>query len=753
RAFFSEAGLKKKLFMLLDYLKTLKEMILSDKEYEVREDIYKKRHFTVDIPSMYGSYHEAKFDALGLTFRIESLVNVLFEEIVDNIDLSLITKATFYQIYARLRLFDMALKLDGLSSVEMELQLDLLAHSLEIKGFTITQYLDIFKGFALAVKNIINDYFNNVHQETLTRILQQVSVDQIAPKYLPQRVVGEDREKINHRASEIFFRDQIALSLGLQQLDLFLGRILNTLYNQAARLPKDKLRRLLIYDPQNTMVSIEDTGSRVAGLIYLGNKGLNLMRLNNYGMRVPPGFIITTEVFRFRDIIESYGPADENFKEQVGRHIRRLETGSGKSFGNPKNPLLLSIRSGSSISQPGMMDTFLDVGMNEEIAAGIAAQTGNNWFAWDSYRRFLQCYGMSFDLERDDFDAIIDDYKKRWGIPLKRDFTGDQMRTVALGYKKMIHEAGIEVVEDPETQLFLIIKKVFESWDSKRARTYRKIMGISDDWGTAVTVQSMVYGNLSRESGTGVVFTHNPRWSEDTIRLWGDFTVSNQGEDVVAGLVKTLPISISQQTIEMRDTDITLETHFAEIYKALKAWANELIYERGWSPQEIEFTFESPSAKDLYLLQTRDMAMRERKQVFTFYATGENKVLAHGIGVSGGAMSGRLVFSLDEIDRLRSTEPEQKLILARSDTVPDDIREIYAADGLLTARGGLTSHAAVVAHRLGKTCVVGCADMICDEKEKQIRFHQEILGPGDFISIDGQEGTVYKGSVKIKEAG
>ena len=749
----SETDLKKKLFMLLDYLETLKALILSEKEYEVREDIYKKRHFTVDIPSMYGSYHEMKFDALGLTFRIESLVNILFEEIVDNIDLSLITKAAFYQIYARLRLFDMALKLDGISSVEMELQLDLLAHSLEIKVFTITQYLDIFKGFARAVKNIINDYFNNVHQENLTRILQQVSVDQIAAKYLPQWTAGEDREKINHRASEIFFRDQIALSLGLQQLDLFLSRILNTLYNQAARLPKDKLRNLLIYDPQNTIVPIEESNSRVAGLIYLGNKGLNLMRLTKYGMKVPPGFIITTEAFRFRDIIESYGPAEENYREQVVRHVRKLESLSGNGFGNPKNPLLLSIRSGSSISQPGMMDTFLDVGMNEEIAAGMATGSDNAWFAWDNYRRFLQCYGMSYDMERDAFDAIIDDYKKRWRIPLKRDFTGDQMKTVALAYKAMIHDAGIDVVEDAEEQLFLIIRKVFDSWNSKRARTYRKIMGISDDWGTAVTVQSMVYGNLSTASGTGVVFTHNPRWSEDTIRLWGDFTVSNQGEDVVAGLVKTLPISISQQNIEMRDTDITMETHFPEIYQGLKNWANELIYERDWSPQEIEFTFESPARKDLYLLQSRDMAMRERKKELSFYATGQNKLLGHGIGVSGGAMSGRLVFSLDEIDRLRATEPDQKLILARNDTVPDDIREIYAADGLLTARGGLTSHAAVVAHRLGKTCVVGCADMVCDEKEKQIRFSREVLGPEDFISIDGQEGAVYKGNVKIKEAG
>jgi len=747
----AEPDLKKKLFMLLDYLRTLKELVLSETEYEAREDIYKKRHFTVDIPSMYGSYHELKFDALGLTFRIESVVNMLFEELVDSIDLSLITKATFYQIYARLRLFDKALKLDGLSSMEMELQLDMLAHSLEIKGFTITQYLDIFKGFARAVKNIINDYFNNVHQENLTRILKQISVDELNPKYLPRSGVGEDREKINHRVSEIFFRDQIAMSLGLQQLDLFLSRILNTLYNQAAKLPKDKLRNLLIYDPQNTIVPIEDAGSRVAGLIYLGNKGLNLMRLTNYGMRVPPGFIITTEVFRFRDIIESYGPAEENYKDQVGRHIRMLEQRTGKLFGNPKTPLLLSIRSGSSISQPGMMDTFLDVGMNEEIAEGIARETNNTWFAWDNYRRFLQCYGMSFDLERDEFDAIINDYKKQWEIPLKRNFTGEQMKSVAMAYKAMIRDAGIHIVEDPEEQLFLIIRKVFDSWDSKRARTYRKIMGISDDWGTAVTVQAMVYGNLSRQSGTGVVFTHNPRWSEDIIRLWGDFTLSNQGEDVVAGLVKTLPISISQQNIEMRDTDITLETHLPEIYLALKDWAHELIYKRGWSPQEIEFTFEGPSREDLYLLQTRDMAMRERKQVLTFYATGENKLLGHGIGVSGGAMSGRVVFSLDEIDRFRSIEPDQKLILARSDTVPDDIREIFAADGLLTARGGLTSHAAVVAHRLGKTCVVSCANMVCNEKNKQLQFHQEILTTGDMISIDGQEGAVYKGKVKIRE--
>jgi pyruvate,orthophosphate dikinase len=203
----------------------------------------------------------------------------------------------------------------------------------------------------------------------------------------------------------------------------------------------------------------------------------------------------------------------------------------------------------------------------------------------------------------------------------------------------------------------------------------------------------------------------------------------------------------------MRETDITLETHFPSIYSALKQWANALVYQHGWSPQEMEFTFESPDSKDLYLLQTRDMAIRERIKASTFddLAIMEKNAIGHGIGVSGGAMAGRLVFTLEEIDAWRRKEPKTALILARADTVPDDIKEIYASDGLLTARGGLTSHAAVVAHRLGKTCVVGCGDMICSEKEKTCDIGRTVLKSGDHISIDGREGSVYQGFLKVKE--
>ncbi len=748
-----EKNLKSRIFKLLDYLEKLKAIIISPKQFEISENIYKKRHFTVDIPSMYGSYHEMKFDAMGLTLRLEALANVLLEELIHNVNLSLVTKATCYQIYDCLMLLDKALKIDGIDSAELEHHLDLLVHSMEIQGFSFTQYLDIFKGLSQAVKNIIKDYFNNIHGEHLTQILSRLPADQILEKYHSVNNV-DDPDKMNHRVSEIFLRDRLAMSLGLQQLDLFLTRILNTLYHQSNKLPKEHLRRLLNYDPMRTITSFADPNDLATGIIYLGNKGLNMMRLHNFGFPIPPGFIITTEVFRCWDIIQSFKPAQENFKEQLVRHIGKIEAITGKRFGSHDKPLLFSVRSGSSISQPGMMETFLDVGMNEAITEGLSRYHRNEWFAWDCYRRFLQCYGMALGIQRNDFDAIIAGFKRRWGIPLKREFSGHQMQQVAKAYKNYIEEKNHQIPDDPFAQLLATIQAVIESWDSAKAKSYRNIMGISDDWGTAITVQAMVYGNLSTRSGSGVVFTHNPRWTGESVDLWGDFTLGNQGEDVVSGLVSTLPISIRQQEIEMRDTDTTLETAFPQIYRTMQHISHTLISEKGWAPQEIEFTFEGPAADQLHLLQTRDMAIRERQEVFAFDPSGKKSsvYLGHGIGVSGGAMSGRLVFTLEEVEHWRNAEPQTHLVLARGDTVPDDIKEIHAADGLVTAKGGVTSHAAVVAHRLGKTCVVGCDNLACDESSGTVMFAQRQLVSGDFISIDGREGSVYKGRIKIKKS-
>jgi pyruvate, orthophosphate dikinase len=743
---------RNKLFNLLSYLERLKESLLSRDKFEIREDIYHKRHFTVDIPSMYGSYYEKKFDTMGLTFRLESLANTLFEKLVADIDLELITRDTFFHIYDYLVLFNKALKLDGLSSSEIEKQLELLNNSLGITGFSFTQFIDIFRGFSEAVSNIVNDYFNAIHQQNLFKILRAIPPGDLLPKYLP---VGEsfDEDKTIHRVSEVFLRERISSSLGLQQLDLLLSRIMNTLFRQSDKLPKNELGLLFNYDPQKAVTPILSENNRASSIIYLGNKGLNLVKLSKYGFPVPPGFIVTTEVFRYREVIDNYAPAFKNLRDQMNKEISVIELLTGKSFGNPKNPLLFSVRSGSPISQPGMMTTFLNVGINEDIVNGMIAISGDEWFPWDCYRRFMQSYGMTFDLSRNDFDDIIAWYKQRLGIPHKIDFSGEQMKMIALSYRDFILDHGINVEENPFKQLYITIVKVFESWNTSKAKAYRKIMGISDDWGTAVTIQSMVFGNLGPNAGSGVVFTHSPRISEDIINLWGDYSLCNQGEDVVSGLVKTLPISNKQAETENREMETTLENAFPSIYKNIRNLAKDLIYSRNWSPQEMEFTFEANDEKRLYFLQTRDMDIRERKTLLSFVIAPEtqSRLLGHGIGVSGGAMTGRAVFSLEEIHKWRNEEPKTPLILVRGDTVPDDIEEIFEADGLLTARGGSTSHASIVAHRLEKTCVVGCGNLVCMEKDSTCSLDQALLKAGDWLSIDGREGSIYSGKLEIQE--
>ncbi len=746
-----DAKVKWKLQKLLNYLGLLKKELLSEKQYDAREDIFKKRHFTTDIPSLYGSYHEHKFDALGLTYRLESLVNPLFEALVEELDLTIITKVTVHKIRNRLQMFYTALKLDGISSSEYEFQMELLTHSLGVQGFTFTQYLDIFQAINKAVKNIINDYFHTTHQKNLARIVATVPHSALLEKYQQSQSTFD----MTHQVAEIFFRDRMASALGLQQLDRLLTKIQTILSQQAQGLPQAHLQKLLMYDPKRIITAMHQPKTWIMGAMDLGNKGNNLVTLCACGLPVPPGFIITTEAFRYRELIDYYQPARYNFREQIRRELKTLEKAAGKRFGDPSNPLLLSVRSGSVISQPGMMDTFIDVGMNEEIAHGLAKKTGNPWLAWDNYRRFLQCFGMAKGIKRDAFDAIISDFKETLQIPLKKDFSGEQMMQIALAYKEKIIDAGFSTSENPFNQLLNAIKMVFDSWNAPRAMAYRRIIGLSEDWGTSVTVQQMVFGNRSEDAGTGVVLTHDPRSPREQISLWGDFTRGSQGEDVVAGLVNTFPISINQQEREMRNTDTTLESHFPKIYKELQLWADELVGKRGWSPQEIEFTFEGPEMDNLYILQTRDLGIRERKTRPKFRsdameaAFSGHRYLGNGIGVSGGAMTGRLVFTLEEIQRWRKLEPDTPLIIVRNDTVPDDIREIHAADGLLTARGGMTSHASIVAYRLDKTCVVGYRSMVCDETIKKCNIDSVTLSSGDFLSIDGHEGSVFKGELPI----
>ncbi len=740
---------------ILTYLEGLKEVIISPQRFEAREDIYRKRHIAVDIPSMYGRYREKKFDALGLTFRLENLANIYFEKLIDSLDLSFITRATFFELIRCIRYFFRAMQIDGISSNRLDKHLKLLEKSLEIKRFSFTQYLDIFRGFSEGVKDILSVYYVNAHKSNLANLIRQMGLGNISPKYLPPAGEEGSPGELVHRIGERFLRDLISGTFGLQYLDNFLARIQETLGEQKETLSESDLDLLMTYDPKKVCCSVYRPQSLTNDLIHLGSKGYNLAVLASEGVPVPHGFILTTEVFRCWRIIEQYKHAHDHFEREVRSGIQQLERATGKEFGNPKSPLLLAVRSGSTISMPGMMATLLNVGINEEIVEGLARSAEETWFAWDNYRRFIQSWGMSFGMEREAFSEIMRSFKARYGVEKKRGFSGEEMKRLALSYRQAVEERHITLYEDPWAQLQVAIHQVLKSWDSTKARQYREIMGISDSWGTAVIIQAMVFGNLSLSSGSGVVFTAHPYRKIRRVALWGDFTPGNQGEDIVGGLVSTYPISKEQKEIDGREGDFTLEEDFSGVYKRLFEITKTLVYEKKWNPQEVEFTYESPGEDGLYILQTRNMvsAKREKFEVFLPTALLQESFIGKGIGVSGGALSGRAVFTLEDIQRLRKEEADTPLILIRSDTVPEDIQVISLTDGLLTAKGGQTSHAAIVAFELDKTAVVGCRNLVVLENEGRCLINRAVVRRGDFISLDGRKGLVYSGKQEIKAEG
>ena len=733
---------------MLDHLERLKETILSPERFPAQESIYHKRHIAVDIPSVYGRYQERKFDALSLTFRLENLANTYLEKLPESVNLNIITKATFIRILKCLRLYLRALKIDGINSRKLNTYLSLLSNSMGIKRFSYTQYLDIFRGLSEGVKDVIYTYYTNIHENNLSIIIPQIGNGNLLPKYRYLWQDGDLSGNIN-RLSESFMRDLIASTFGLQHLDNFITRIYQTLEAQKEVLDEQHLDLLMTYNPERAINPLHPRHSRNANLILLGNKGYNLTLLAVDGQPVPPGLAVTTEVFRCWPVIREFTKCRDDFMARLRLGLNRVEKQTGRRFGDPAAPLLLSVRSGAAISMPGMMSTIHNVGLNEDIVAEFAEQPGKAFLAWDNFRRFIQSWAMSQGVEREVFQELMDAAKERCGVRYKREFSAEQIRLLALEYQRAIRGLGIGIPDDPWLQLTGAVEMVLASWDTPKSRDYRRIMDISDNWGTAVIVQTMVYGNIGPEAGSGVLFTAHPYRKVTRVALWGDYAVGDQGEDIVSGLVTTEPISVEQAELDGRDPDNTLERRFPAIYERLLAVSRHLIYEKRWNAQEIEFTFESPRAEDLYLLQTRDMITIKKKESFFVFADGEAAraaLLAHGVGVSGSALSGRAVFNAADIERLRREDPQTPLILIRQDTVPDDIKEIAAADGLLTARGGQTSHAAVVATRLEKTCVVGCSQLKVYETETRCEINGTTFHSGDPISIDGRKGLVLHGT-------
>ena len=732
---------------LLDHLESLKKTILSEEVFEAKEDIYYKRHIAVDIPSVYGRYREKKFDALSLTFRLENLANIYLEKLPKQINLSFITRATFIRIIKCLRCYLRALKVDGITSRQLETYMSLLSGSLGIKRFSYTQYLDIFRGFSEGVKNVIYAYYTNIHENNLSIIIPQIGVDNLLVKYR-SLWDDEDPESTSHRLSESFLRDLIAGTFGLQHLDNYISRIYQTLENQKELLDEESLDLLMTYNPERAISFLHQKNPRANNLILLGNKGYNLTLLAGDNKPVPPGFIVTTEIFRCWPVVKSFARARNEFMEQLRESLNAIEQRTGRHYGDPTNPLLLSVRSGAAVSMPGMMATIHNVGLNQEIVEGFAVATGQEYLAWDNYRRFLQSWAMTQGVAREEFQALMNAAKARHGVTVKREFTPAQMRELALDYQKAIRSVGIGIPDDPWLQLVGAVEMVLDSWETDKTRDYRALMDMSEAWGTAVIVQAMVFGNQGPQAGSGVLFTAHPYRKVRRVALWGDYAPGDQGEDIVSGLVSTYPISVEQAEIDGRSEENSLEVRFPEIYKELLVLARELVYEKGWNPQEIEFTFEGIGAKDLYILQTRDMITIKKDESFDVLADSvdvEAHQLSKCIGVSGGALAGRAVFTADNIRALRAEDPQTPLILIRQDTVPEDIKEISMADGLLTARGGQTSHASVVAIRLEKTCLVGCNALKVYEAEERAEINGHEIRFGDPITIDGRKGLFLKG--------
>ncbi|MCF8055623.1 MAG: phosphoenolpyruvate synthase [Desulfocapsa sp.] len=738
---------------LLQALEGLKETILSPETFKAREDIYYKRHIAVDIPSVYGRYREKKFDSLSLSFRLENLTNIFLELLPERVNLSFITQATFYRIVKYLKLYLRALRVDGISSRRLDTYIALLTSSLNIRRFSYTQYLDIFRGLSEGVKDVIYSYYTNIHQNNLSIIIPQIGAANLLTKY---RFLWNEEEKANsiHSLSEAFLRDLIASTFGLQHLDNFITRIIGTLESQKDILDERRLDLLMSYNPEQAISQLNKKNPYTHDLIHLGNKGLNLVTLSDDKKQIPPAFIITTEIFRCREVVYGFDKARNDLMQRIRTSLSELEQQTGRVFAAPNNPLLLSIRSGAAISMPGMMATVHNVGTNEELIDEAAKEHGDSYLAWDNYRRFLQSWAMTSGVPRDEFQTLMNRAKEKYNVSLKGHFSPKQMKELALEYHEVTRQRGLKIPEDPWLQLVTAIEMVFDSWETSKASDYRKIMDVSDSWGTAVIVQAMVYGNKSQSSGSGVLFTAHPYRKVQRVALWGDYAYGDQGEDIVSGLVTSYPISVEQAELDGRAVDRTLEVRYPGIYQELLAISRELVYEKQWNPQEIEFTFEGPDASQLFLLQTRDMITikkQERFQVFAESGALEKAALGKGIGVSGSALSGRAVFTEENIKELRRTDPQIPLILIRSDTVPEDIKVINMAEGLLTSRGGQTSHASVVAVRLEKTCIVGCKHLKVYETGQYCEIGNTVIKFGDPVSIDGRSGQVLSGMHETRE--
>lgn len=493
----------------------------------------------------------------------------------------------------------------------------------------------------------------------------------------------------------------------------------------------------------------------------LGGKGANLAEMTNIGLPVPQGFTITTEACN--DYYENDHKIRKEILDQIDEKLDQLEKEQGKTLGAEQNPLLVSVRSGAVFSMPGMMDTILNLGLNDTSIKGLIESTNNERFSYDSYRRFIQMFSdVAMEVPKYKFENVLERVKEEKGYKFDTELSIDDLKEIVVEFKNIYKkEVGEDFPQDPKKQLLLAIEAVFRSWNNPRAVVYRKLNDIANNLGTAVNIQSMVFGNMGTDSGTGVAFTRNPSTGEN--KLFGEYLINAQGEDVVAGI--RTPQSIDTLKNDMPE----MYNQFVEITQILEGHYKDM--------QDIEFTIEKGK---LYILQTRNGKRTAKAAInvvvdlvnagvidkeeaimriepgqldqllhptFDQKALKSAELLAKGLPASPGAASGKVYFHADDV--VEHAKLGEKTLLVRQETSPEDIEGMVSSEGILTARGGMTSHAAVVARGMGKCCVAGCGELRVDETAKEIRVGDRVIKEGQFMSIDGSTGCVYLGSIEM----
>ncbi|RJQ13311.1 MAG: hypothetical protein C4560_14585 [Nitrospiraceae bacterium] len=722
---------------MLERLNKLKEIFTSPQKTEPQESLFFKRHIAFGIPSVMGYYHEPKFDALADAFRLEERVRLLFEEMIVEIGAK----------GGSLNADALQERLMGLGGIDRFFRYQDLGNAvvsevvaiIKTNRLHLSQVIDLLRLWQKELTWMVELLYRTFHGP-LMEILATCGPEDLPP-FL--KSIGVHDENFVNKASDVIMRDMISNVTGTEELDRLLNSLIKALLS-AVRNGEDIEAGPAEYEEEKReWFSLHDLSSGDAARLapFIGSKAKNLVVLKELGLTVPHGSIFSSAMTK---TYEDYS-GSEDFMQSLREAVRVIETRTGCRFGGRHNPLFLSVRSGSYISMPGMLSTILYCGINSETLEGFIGASGDEWLAWDSYRRFVEQYAaVVFEAEPDLFEALKDEVLNHCHVNEIRDLDAGGIKKIVSGYLGILSGKGHKIPSDVFEQLSQSIKAVYKSWYGERAVQFREAMNVSDHWGTSVTLMQMIYGN-KRGAGAAVFFTRKPQGLEKGI--YGEIRESATGDDIVYGRMINRPLAREQS-----DRGDSLEENDPALFNLYREVSDKIEAAMGGIPQEVESVYVTGDGKRaIYILQTRRMEFhRGLTKKFHEICKMESNVIGRGVGMNGGALSGVAAFAAapGRVRRLRD-DTKQPIILLRKETSTQDVSVMPEIDGIVTSVGGATSHAAILSQKFDLTAVVGCPDMAIMTDEDGTPY--AVIGnyevrEGTFLSIDGSTGLVYSGA-------